>query len=575
MPFASTMMHSAQNNSDAIFEIKGLHLSFQEGTRREDILKGISLEVRAGETLGIVGESGSGKSLTALALGGLLPTAARVSCDAFLWTLGNKTTADLRSLRRDKFDSLRGKELSYIFQDPGTCLNPVISCGEQVTEAIRWHGKVDQRVARRQALGWLERVGLPDPERIYHAFPHELSGGQKQRVMIAAALCTSPRLLVADEPTTALDTTVQRHILDLIKSLKKELGLAAIFISHDLDIIGEMADRVMVMREGEVVEENTVEGIFSAPKHPYTHTLINSRPSLRKSQVRLPVNLETDIGTASAVSFKREISSPKTGTSLLQVEGLSAGYRLRPSSPFGRASWLQALDEVDFELNTGETLGIVGESGSGKSTLARVLLGLLPPLKGEITFQGKAISGLNRSEWKDLRKALQIVFQDPFSALNPRQRVGEALMEPLRVHGFVKDIRTCQERVAWMLHKVGLSEQYLNRFPHELSGGQRQRVSIARALVLDPQVLICDEAVSALDVTVQALVLNLLKDLQQEFGLSYLFISHDLAAVGFMSDKIMVMKAGMVVESGNAADLLSSPRHPYTQALLQAIPRPY
>ena len=569
------MMHLVPNNSDAIFEIKGLRLFFQDGAHREEILRGIDLRVNAGETLGIVGESGSGKSLTALALGGLLPPAARVSCDSFSWNLQKGATLDLKGWQQDKFASLRGKEIAYIFQDPGACLNPVLSCGEQVAEAIRWHGDTDKNRARIEALSWLERVGLPDPERVFRAFPHELSGGQKQRVMIAAALCTRPRLLVADEPTTALDTTVQRHILDLIKALKKELGLAAVFISHDLDIIGEMADRVMVMREGEIAEENSVEGIFTAPKHPYTRTLLDSRPSLRNTPARLPVIPQTDTEPVTPATFNKEIRLPQPGTLLLQVEGLSAGYRLRPNSLFSRAAWLQALDEVGFELNTGETLGIVGESGSGKSTLARVLLGLLPPNQGKIVFQGRDIPGLNRAEWKDLRKSLQIVFQDPFSALNPRQRVGEALLEPLQVHGFAKDIRKCQERVAWLLQKVGLSEHYLGRFPHELSGGQRQRVSIARALVLDPQVLVCDEAVSALDVTVQAMVLNLLKDLQQEFGLSYLFISHDLAAVGFMSDRIMVMKAGMVVETGNAGALLANPQHPYTRALLQAIPQLY
>lgn len=568
------MTHLVRNNAHPIFEIKGLRLFFQEGTHQVEVLKGINLEICAGETVGIVGESGSGKSLTALALGGLFPPAARVSCDMFFWSPEKGVQLDLKSWQQAKFAPLRGKEIAYIFQDPAACLNPVLSCGEQVAEAIRWHANAGKADARHQALTWLERVGLPDPERIYRAFPHELSGGQKQRVMIAAALCTHPRLLVADEPTTALDATVQRHILDLIKTLKIELGLAALFISHDLDIIGEMADRVMVMREGDVVEENSVEGIFSAPKHPYTRTLLDSRPSLRYSPERLTVSMQNGPEAVHPVVFKEE-ATPLPDGPLIEVEGLSAGFDLRPQRLFARAGWLQALDEVSFELKAGETLGIVGESGSGKSTLARVLLGLLPPVRGKIAFKGRDILASDRAEWKVLRKSLQIVFQDPFSTLNPRQRVGEALLEPLQVHGFSTDFGTCQKRVVGMLHKVGLSEKYLNRFPHELSGGQRQRVSIARALMLGPQVLVCDEAVSALDVTVQALVLNLLKDLQQEFDLSYLFISHDLAAVSFISDRILVMKAGKVIEAGETKELLTNPSHPYTQALLKAIPRTY
>ncbi len=568
------MMPSIPDNSRPVVEIKELRLFFQNGAHKEDVLRGIDLSLYPGETLGIVGESGSGKSLTALALGGLLPPLAEVSCTKFSWFLQNGEILDLQDWRQAKFAPLRGKEIAYIFQDPGTCLNPVLSCGEQVAEAIRQHGRVKNQEARRQALAWLERVMLPEPERIFRAFPHELSGGQKQRVMIAAALCTRPRLLVADEPTTALDTTVQRHILDLIKSLKRELGLTALFISHDLDIIGEMADRVVVLHEGKIAEENSVAGLFQAPKHPYTRTLLDCRPSMRSQVERLPVSpLPESQEVGPSVHVK--VGKIKSETPLLHVEGLSVGYRLRPAGIFKRAGRLQALDKVGFRLHAGETLGIVGESGSGKSTLARVLLGLIPPEEGKILYQEKQLLGADRAEWQKLRKELQIVFQDPFSTLNPRQRVEEALLEPLLVHRYAKDIQVCKERVNGILEKVGLSKKFLHRFPHELSGGQRQRVSIARALVLDPKVLVCDEAVSALDVTVQAMVLNLLKDLQAELGIAYLFISHDLAAVAFMSERIIVMQEGKIVETGITKEILSNPQNTYTRALLAAVPRPH
>jgi len=548
------------NDQKPLVAVQGLQVFFRNGDTREEVLRGIDLAVYPGETLGIVGESGCGKTLTALALGGLLPPTAEAYCQSFCWQL-ETGPVEMKNFRQESFARLRGKELAYIFQDPGTALNPVMTCGSQICEVLVRHGMLRGKAVRDAALEWLDRVGLPEPERIFRSYPHELSGGQKQRVMIASALCSGPRLLIADEPTTSLDTTVQRHILDLLKNLKNELGLSALFISHDLDIIGEMADRVLVMQEGKIVEGKPVCELFNAPTHPYTRSLLTSRPSL-----------PTSSGELMPFSPGRQAAAPSV---LLQVEGLCAGFRIRPRSMFRQATWLQALDGVSFDVCPGETLGIVGESGSGKSTLARVLLGLVPAQTGKMVFQGKEIAGADPSEWQKLRKGLQIIFQDPFTALNPRQRVGEALIEPLMVHQNQFGRAEHEERVLGLLKKVGLSDKFLNRYPHELSGGQRQRVSIARALVLQPRVLVCDEPVTALDVSIQAMVLNLLKNLQQELGLAYLFISHDLATVAYMSERIIVMKAGKIIESGNTRTILARPEHPYTRELLAAVPGRY
>ncbi|MFZ4426361.1 MAG: dipeptide ABC transporter ATP-binding protein [Saprospiraceae bacterium] len=553
-------MASLPTDIKPLIAVQGLRVFFQGAGSRDEVLRGIDLAIYPGETLGIVGESGCGKTLTALALGGLLPPAAGVSCQSFSWQL-ETGALDLKNFRQESFARLRGNELAYIFQDPGAALNPVLTCGAQIEETLAHHAGCRGKAARKMALEWLDRVGLPEPERIFRAYPHEVSGGQKQRVMIASALCAGPRLLIADEPTTSLDTTVQRHILDLLKDLKRALGLSALFISHDLGIIGEMADRVLVMQEGSVVEQKPVRQLFYAPEHPYTRALLACRPSLPKVLEALPSLIDSEAGRQTAV-----------GSTLLQAEGLSAGFRVRPRSIFGKADWLQAVDGVSFDLHAGETLGVVGESGSGKSTLARVLLGLVPAQTGKITFEGKEMTGVGPAEWQQLRKGLQLVFQDPFTALNPRQRVGEALIEPLRVHQRDVDRHIHEEMVFDLMKKVGLSDKYLDRYPHELSGGQRQRVGIARALALRPRVLVCDEPVTALDVSVQAMVLDLLKSLQQELGLAYLFISHDLATVAFMSQRIMVMKNGKIIESGSTRNTLVHPVQPYTRELLKAVP---
>lgn len=553
-------MASLPNDIKPLIAVQGLRVFFQGAGSRDEVLRGIDLAIYPGETLGIVGESGCGKTLTALALGGLLPPSAGVSCQSFSWQL-ETGPLDLKNFRQESFARLRGNEIAYIFQDPGAALNPVLTCGAQIEETLAHHAGCRGKAARKMALEWLDRVGLPEPERIFRSYPHELSGGQKQRVMIASALCPRPRLLIADEPTTSLDTTVQRHILDLLKDLKRELGLSALFISHDLGIIGEMADRVVVMQEGSVVEQKPVRQLFDAPEHPYTRALLACRPSLPKVLDAPPSLVDSEKGRQTAV-----------GSCVLRVEALSAGFRVRPRRIFGKADWLQAVDGVSFDLQAGETLGVVGESGSGKSTLARVLLGLVPAQTGKITFEGKEMTGAGPAEWQQLRKGLQMVFQDPFTALNPRQRVGEALIEPLRVHqrDFARKVH--EENALDLMKKVGLSDKFLNRYPHELSGGQRQRVGIARALALRPKVLICDEPVTALDVSVQAMVLDLLKSLQQELGLAYLFISHDLATVALMSGRIMVMKDGKIIESGSTRDTLADSVQPYTRELLRAVP---
>jgi ABC-type microcin C transport system duplicated ATPase subunit YejF len=536
-----------------LLEINDLQIGFPQQEGAVKALHGISFSLKKGETLGIVGESGSGKSITALSIMGLLPPHAVMASGKIFFQIKQGGPLDLASLEQQDFRHLRGRELAMIFQEPMTSLNPVIRCGEQVAEALRFHQNTPPAAAQQQVISLFEKVKLPEPERMYRSYPHQLSGGQRQRVMIAMALSCNPSLLIADEPTSALDVTVQRSILRLINDLKQEWGGSTLFISHDLGVVAEVADRVLVMEKGLIVEQGGVAEIFAAPKHPYTQRLLeNFRQRTRKKALPPPAH------TASAPA-------------LLRIENLSTWFPAKRNF-FGKtSSYVKAVDGVSLELRKGETLGLVGESGSGKTTLGRSLLHLLPPTAGQVFFKNNNLLQVPDKQWKKLRQDMQIIFQDPYSSLNPRQTVGDALMEPMMVHGLFKTAKERREKVLELLETVGLDASHFWRFPSEFSGGQRQRICIARALALEPAFIVCDECVSSLDVTVQAQVLDLLKDLQEKRGLSYLFISHDLSVVRLMSDRIAVMKDGKIVEMGDAEEVYKNPKSDYTKELLGAV----
>ncbi|MVT11061.1 ABC transporter ATP-binding protein [Chitinophaga tropicalis] len=551
-------------------------------------VNGISLDIVPGEVMGIVGESGSGKSVTALAIMRLLQQPGRITGGKLLYQGIN-----LPELTENEMRSWRGNEISMIFQEPMTSLNPLHTCGHQVMEAILLHKKISRNEAREQTLALFRQVRLPDPELLMHRYPHQLSGGQKQRVMIAMAISCGPRLLIADEPTTALDVTVQKAILGLLRDLQQQTGMSVIFITHDLGVIAEIADRVAVMYKGRIVEEGTVTQLFSHPQHPYTKGLLSCRPPLDKRLYRLPVTrdfMEVDpsgniIEKPQAVkALVNSLEIPEsiiTGRAtflakqppLLEVENLHTWFPARRNL-FGKVlSWTKAVNDVSFFVKEGETMGLVGESGCGKTTLGRTLLRLQEPTAGSIRYKGKEITGLSRSSMRELRKDIQIIFQDPYSSLNPRSTVGQAILEPMQVHGMHGNDRTRREKVKELLAKVNLLPEHYDRYPHEFSGGQRQRIVIARALALEPSFIICDESVAALDVSIQAQVLNLLMQLREEFGFTYIFISHDLSVVRFISDRMMVMNKGKIEEAGPAAQVYEHPQSPYTKQLIESIPK--
>lgn len=538
------------------------------------ILKNISFEIKTNEIVAMVGESGSGKSLTALSLLGLLPT-EKISIDSGSIQFNNK---ELLNLDEAQWRTIRGNQISMVFQEPQSSLNPTMRCGHQVEEIIKEHYKnkysADER--KSKVINAFDRVKLPNPERIYSAYPHEISGGQKQRVMIAMALMNEPSLLIADEPTTALDVQVQKEIIDLLKELQQEYKMSILFISHDLSLVSQLADKIVVLYQGSVVEIGTPQEIFKTPKEQYTRALIQARPKPNKRLKKLPTieDFKLKVIEEELVSLKernKRLEKIYAQEPLLSVRNLNKTYTSR-NGFFGKQEKFTAINDLSFDLYPGETLGLVGASGCGKSTLGKALVYLNKPSKGEIFYKGKSLSKLNSSEIRRLRTEVQFIFQDPYAALHPQKKIGNAILEPIEAHQILP-LNQRKNRVIDLLDQVGLNQSYFNRYPHELSGGQRQRVVIARALAVDPSVLICDESVAALDISVQAQVLNLLNELQEKLKLSYLFISHDLSVVQFISDKIMVMDRGEIVEYKEADELYRNPQEKATQKLIEAIPK--
>jgi len=574
-----------------LLSIRNLEVSFG-GLKA---VNGISLDVMPGEIVGIVGESGSGKSVTALSLMRLQQHPGKISGGELLYQLrGSKVPIrDITSLSEQEMRSWRGNEIAMIFQEPMTSLNPLHTCGQQVMESLLLHKRMNREEARLQTLALFRQVRLPDPELLMERYPHQLSGGQKQRVMIAMAISCQPRLLIADEPTTALDVTVQKTILELLKELQRQTGMSVIFITHDLGVIAEIANRVAVMYKGNIVEQGSVEQLFTNPQHPYTKGLLACRPPLDRQLFRLPVTRDfMEVGPQGEIiekaqevkAFVNSLEVPgevvidrekqlSQRPLLLEVKDLHTWFPAK-KNVFGKTlSWTKAVNGVTFDVREGETMGLVGESGCGKTTLGRTLLRLAEPTSGSILYKGKEITDLPAAELRALRKDIQTIFQDPYSSLNPRMTIGNAIEEPMKVHGLHGDERGRRAKVLELLEKVNLLPAHYQRYPHEFSGGQRQRIVIARALALNPSFIICDESVAALDVSIQAQVLNLLIQLREDFGFTSIFISHDLSVVRFISDRMMVMNRGMIEEAGLAGEVYENPQSAYTQQLIRSIPK--
>jgi len=568
-------------NQMSLFKVKNLNVSFLQEDRWQAAVHGVSFGLEAGETLGIVGESGSGKSVSSLALMQLLPQRqATFSADEII--IDGQNT--LR-WNREQMRSARGNKMAMIFQEPMTSLNPVMRCGKQVMEAILIHQQLSQTEAKEKVLELFRRVKLPRPEQQFDAWPHQLSGGQKQRVMIAMAIANKPKLLIADEPTTALDVTVQKEILLLLKELQQETGMGLIFISHDLAVIGEIADKVVVMHKGRIVESGNVKEVLGNPQHPYTQGLLACRPPLELRLSRLPVVKEfmenkwpggitemLEVLKTNPAARKQTHQQMFAREALLKVENLKTWYPVQNGFFKKNTQYIKAVNGVSFEVFPGETLGLVGESGCGKTSLGRSILRLQEPIHGMIIYKGVVLNALNKRDLRSFRKRLQIVFQDPYSSLNPRMAIGDAILEPMTVHGLHAGSRARREKVMELLEEVGLEATHYRRYPHEFSGGQRQRICIARALAVNPELVICDEPVSALDVSVQAQVLNLLNRLKQDYGFTYIFISHDLSVVRYMSDRVLVMNNGKMEELAEADELYRNPQTAYTKKLIEAIP---
>ena len=558
-----------------LLSIQDLKVAFRMGKGvLAEAVKGVSFDIPENTTVALVGESGSGKSVTAMSVLNLLPDNA-LRTGRILWRGKDLLQTPLGGLQ-----ALRGKEIACVFQDPMSSLNPVFTVGQQLCEPLMKHLGLGRSAAVQRAEALLGEVGIPEAKRRLASYPHEMSGGQQQRVMIAMALACEPKLLIADEPTTALDVTIQRQILELLGKLKTEHRMSVLFISHDLGLVGEIADQVVVMRHGGIREQGPVAGIFERPQDDYTKALLACRPSLQGNPARLMV-IDDHIAAARGQGANPDAAQAQAKDAqapvVLEVRALSKSFWLK-QGVFGRREF-KAVSNVNFQLRKGHTLGVVGESGSGKTTMGLALLRLHEPNRGpeggEVIFDGQNLLTISARERQAMRRRIQVVFQNPYASLNPRFTIGQTLVEPMAIHGIGASTAEREERARSLLEKVGLDGRAFGKYPHEFSGGQRQRVAIARCLTLNPEVLVLDEAVSALDVSVQAQVLNLLKDLQDEFGLSYIFISHDLAVVRFISDEVLVMKDGVVVEQASAAQILAAPREEYTQRLLAAIPRGY
>ena len=565
-----------------LLSIKNLSVDFIAESGVTHALKNISINVNRGEIVALVGESGSGKSVTSLSILQLLPSPpAKYSTGEIIFSENGNDATDLLKRNRYEMQDIRGNKIAMIFQEPMTSLNPVLTCGDQVMEAILLHKQVSKENAKLQTIAWFEKVKLPDPESIFKRYPHQLSGGQKQRVMIAMAMSCEPSLLICDEPTTALDVTVQKTILQLIKELQQQSNIGVIFITHDLGVVAEVADRAVVMYKGEIVEQHTVKEIFTNPKHPYTQALLACRPVNHERGKRLPVVSDFLQPADSIAQPLASISKSKNNSSslrsspeaLLTVENLSVWFPTKKTWLGKPVSFTKAVDNVSFEVYKSETLGLVGESGCGKTTLGRALLRLIEPTTGKIMYNNLDLTSKKRDELQNLRKDIQIIFQDPYSSLNPRLTIGSAIAEPMKVHHILTNEKQRKEKVTELLEKVNLKAEHFSRYPHEFSGGQRQRIVIARALALNPSFIICDESVSALDVSVQAQVLNLLNDLKKEFGFTVIFISHDLSVVRYISDRIMVMNKGKIEETGLADEIYFNPQSAYTQKLIESIPK--
>jgi len=552
-----------------LLSIQDLDVRFRIDRKSEPFraVKGISFDIPTNSTVALVGESGSGKSVSAMAILGLLPENAIVSAQSRI-LYGGK---DLLKASMGEMQAIRGKDISVIFQEPMTSLNPVFTVGEQIGESLRLHMGMSGGQAKARVVELLNEVGIPNPQLRVNSYPHEMSGGQQQRVMIAMAIACEPKLLIADEPTTALDVTIQKQILDLIAGLQEKRHMSVLFITHDLGVVGEIADHVVVMQNGEIQEQGSVRQIFESPQHPYTKALLACRPRLDRRPKRLPVIDDFLKGDGRVHLEERRRGSSPGDEIILEVKGLTKTFFLKEGL-FGKRA-VPAVKEVSFKLPKGKTLGLVGESGSGKTTVGLTVMRLHDATSGEVLFEGRNLLSLSEREMMAYRRRIQIIFQNPYASLNPRFTVGQILVEPMKIHSIGRDERERVDMAFQLLKRVGLSEQSFYKYPHEFSGGQRQRIAIARCLTMKPDVLICDESVSALDVSVQAQVLNLLQDLQDEYGLSYIFISHDLAVVKYISDQVMVMNDGAIVEMADSDEIYLNPRQEYTRKLLSSIPK--
>ena len=576
-----------------LLEFKNLTTEFHTEGSVVKAVNNVSFTLNKGETVGIVGESGSGKSVTSLSAMRLIPSPPGViSGGEIIFHQKNGSNIDLLQISEEKMRGFRGNELAMIFQEPMTSLNPVFSCGNQVMEAIILHQKLNVKEAKSLTLELFKKVQLPDPERVFNTYPHQISGGQKQRVMIAMAMSCKPSVLIADEPTTALDVTVQKTILQLMQKLQAENEMGIMFITHDLGVIAELADKVVVMYKGQIVEQGNVWDIFNAPKHPYTKGLLACRPPLNKRYTFLPTVsdfmkidddgkiIDNGISVANFTKnlvvsdSERNLSQKQlfSKSPVLKINGLKTYFPIKGGFFGGTTGHVKAVDDVSFDVYPGETLGLVGESGCGKTTIGRTIIRLENPVSGQMIYNGKDISKMGAEELSVFRKDVQIIFQDPYSSLNPRMTIGSAIMEPMQVHNILSNDEERKKRVEELLKKVNLEVSHFYRYPHEFSGGQRQRIGIARALAVNPRFIICDESVSALDVSVQAQVLNLLNELKKELELTYIFISHDLSVVKYMSDRMVVMQEGKVEEMGDADQIYNSPKTDYTKKLINAIP---